>query len=271
MHNLAAEIAATTAKPGTVAAWWLGGTGWVFKTPGGAQIWIDPYLSDIAKPIFGLARGFPPPIAPEEARPDLVIATHFHEDHLDPQALPIIAHHSQARFVCPPTSYARLVGWGVNPQRAQPLSVGQQVKLADAVVTATPARHVSDLAGWDVPDPIGVLLDVGGLRIYHSGDTEYDLKVRALMTAGIDVALLVINGSGGNMNAHEAALLGWQLGAATLVPMHHILWADWGPADTPGMTLDPALFGQTYSALGGKGTVRYPEVGGRLVLQQATG
>lgn len=266
MSRLAETIAATAAAPGTVVAWWLGGTGWVFKTPAGAQIWVDPYLSDIARAIFGLARAFPAPIAPEEARPDLVICTHFHEDHLDPVALPIIARSSAARFLCPPSSYARLVGWGVAPERAQIFAVGQTAAHADVTLRATPARHHSEVAGWDVPDPIGVLLDVAGQRIYHSGDTEYDLKVRALMTAGIDVALLVINGNGGNMNAHEAALLGWQLGARHLVPMHHILWADWGPMEAPGTTLDPALFARTYRALGGAGRVSAPAIGEPIVF-----
>src|SRR5262245_33970719 len=98
MTSLVQTIAATQVAPGGVIAWWLGGTGFVFKTPAGTQIYIDPYLSNVVSQIFGVHRGFPAPIAVEEARPDLVISTHFHEDHLDPGSIPIIANNSNALF-----------------------------------------------------------------------------------------------------------------------------------------------------------------------------
>ena len=47
-------------------AWWLGGSGVVLKTPAGTQVYIDPYLSDCVRDIFGIARAFPPPITPEK-------------------------------------------------------------------------------------------------------------------------------------------------------------------------------------------------------------
>ena len=59
--SLVARIAEEVVAPGHVTGWWLGGSGFVFKTPGGTQIYIDPYLSDIVRDIFGSARAFPPP------------------------------------------------------------------------------------------------------------------------------------------------------------------------------------------------------------------
>lgn len=70
--------------------------------------------------------------------------------------------------------------------------------------------------------------------------------------------MTVINGAGGNMNAHEAALLAWHIKPKILIPMHHILWKDFsggGPA-----TLDPNLMTDTYRRLGGTAQVRRPEV-----------
>ena len=87
---------------------------------------------------------------------------------------------------------------------------------------------------------------------------------RQLRPAGIQVAFLCINGVGGNMNAHEAALLGWQLGASTLVPMHHYLWKNAIGGDEA--TLDPKLLESTYRKLGGQGRVIAPTVGGEIVL-----
>src|SRR5258706_8949551 len=96
------ELLQTKVDKGTVRAWWLGGTGFIFKTHSGTQIYIDPYLSDSVAAIFGQERAVPAPIAPEDARPDLVIATHFHEDHLDPGSIPPTSNHSDALFMCPP-------------------------------------------------------------------------------------------------------------------------------------------------------------------------
>lgn len=155
-----------------------------------------------------------------------------------------------------------MLGWRVPRERVSGLSVGQTHSFRDVTITAVAARHIAGVPGWEADDAIGLLLQVGELRVYHSGDTEYDLRLRALAydTANpIDVCMLVINGTGGNMNAYEAALLGWQLGAHTLIPMHHVLWKDFSGGEQA--TLDPALFETTYHRLGGNGKVVLLAVG----------
>jgi L-ascorbate metabolism protein UlaG (beta-lactamase superfamily) len=265
--TLVQTIAATQVPAGNVMAWWLGGTGFVFKTAAGTQIYVDPYFSNCVAGIFGVERAFPAPISAEEARPDLLIATHWHEDHLDPEGLPILARASQAQFLAPPSCVSRLLGWGVARDRVSGLSVGQTHTFRDIAITAVAARHVAGVPGWECDDAVGLLLDFGGLRVYHSGDTEYDLRLRALAydkARPIDVCMLVINGAGGNMNAHEAALLGWQLGARTLIPMHHVLWKDFTGGEQA--TLDPQLLVDTYRRLGGTGHVKPLSVGEGLML-----
>jgi L-ascorbate metabolism protein UlaG (beta-lactamase superfamily) len=264
---LAQTIATTEVPAGQVMAWWLGGTGFVFKTAAGTQVYVDPYFSNCVAAIFGIERAFPPPISAEEARPDLLIATHWHEDHLDPEGLPIVARHSQAHFFAPPSCVSRLLGWGVSRERTTGISVGERHTFRDVTVSAVAARHVAGVPGWETDDAIGLLLDFGGLRVYHSGDTEYDLRLRALAydrEQPIDACLLVINGTGGNMNAHEAALLAWQIGARTVVPMHHLLWKDFSGGEQA--TIDPQRLAETYRRLGGGGEVRALEVGEGLVL-----
>jgi L-ascorbate metabolism protein UlaG (beta-lactamase superfamily) len=267
--TLAQTIAETQVRAGKVMAWWLGGTGFVFKTAAGTQIYVDPYFSNCVAAIFGVERAFPAPISAEEAHPDLLIATHWHEDHLDPEGLPIVARSSQTQFLGPPSCLSRLLGWLIPRDRVSELSVGQTHIFRDVTITAVAARHLAGVPGWESDDAIGLLLDFGGLRVYHSGDTEYDLRLRALAydkAHPIDVCMLVINGAGGNMNAHEAALLGWQLGAGTLVPMHHILWRDFTGGEQA--TLDPQLLVDTYRRLGGTGAVKLLDVGEGFVLSK---
>lgn len=257
MAGLADTIAAAEVRPGSVLAWWLSGTGFVFKTPAGTQIYVDPYFSNCVAQIFGIERAVPPPIPVEEANPDLVVATHWHEDHLDPEGLPVLARRSPTQFLCPPSCKSRLLGWLVPPARVTAIAAGETHTFRDVRITAVPARHEAGVQGWEVPDAIGLLIEAEGLRIYHTGDTEYDLRLRALAydkERPIDAMLAVINGAGGNMNAHEAALLAWHIRPKVLVPMHHILWQDFTGGEQA--TLDPQLLADTYRRLGGEAEVR---------------
>src|SRR5215212_7054581 len=144
------ELMQTRVEEGTVRAWWLGGTGFIFKTPANTQIYIDPYLSNSVAEIFNQERAFPAPIAIEDVRPDVVIATHFHEDHLDPGGIPIIAKVSNAVFMCPPTALSRAVGWGVPYDRVFPLERGKSHEFRDVTVHAVYARHEAGIPGWEV-------------------------------------------------------------------------------------------------------------------------
>ena len=270
MATLAQTIRETQVRPGRVMAWWLSGTGFVLKTSAGTQIYIDPYFSNCVAQIFGIDRAVPPPVPVADAQPDLVIATHWHEDHLDPEGLPILARSSSAQFLCPPSCRSRLLGWLVPGQRVTALSEGQTYTFRDVQITAVAARHLAGIAGWEVPDAIGLLIETEGLRIYHTGDTEYDLRLRALAfdkQRPVDVMMTVINGVGGNMNAHEAALLAWHIHPRILIPMHHILWKDFDGGEQA--TLDPALFADTYHRLGGTGQVHLLNVGDGIELTAA--
>ena len=262
MTSLADTIATTQVRPGSVMAWWLSGTGFVFKTSQATQIYVDPYFSNCVAQIFGIERAVPPPIPVGQAEPDLVVATHWHEDHLDPEGLPQLARRSSTHFLGPPSCQSRLLGWLVPRERVTPIVTGESFTFRDVRITAVPARHEAGVRGWEVPDAIGLLIETEGLRIYHTGDTEYDLRLRSLAydkDRPIDVMLAVINGAGGNMNAHEAALLAWHIRPKILIPMHHILWKDFTGGEQA--TLDPNLLADTHRRLGGAGQVRSLAVG----------
>jgi L-ascorbate metabolism protein UlaG (beta-lactamase superfamily) len=244
----------------------------VLKTSQGTQLYIDPYFSNCVKAIFGIDRAVPPPIPLAAAQPDLVLATHWHEDHLDPEALPLLAQRrAQTAFLCPPSCRSRLLGWLVPGERVTAITAGESYTFRDVHITAVPARHEAGVKGWEVPDAVGYLIEAEGMRLYHTGDTEYDLRLRALAydrEHPIDVMLAVINGAGGNMNAHEAALLAWHIGPQVLIPMHHLLWRDFTGGDQA--TLDPALLVDTYHKLGGTGQVLQPSVGRGFILAKDT-
>ncbi len=268
---LAARITATRPAAGSLAAWWLGGSGFIFKTPAGRQVWIDPYLSNIVQAMFGVARAFPPPITAAEAEPDFVISTHWHEDHLDPGCIPELARRRpSAKFIMSPGAMAHALSWGLPTSQVVALSPGQTLDLGDVKLTAVVARHEAGVPGWEVPDAFGAILDFNGIRVFHTGDTDYDPRIhRAIAATPLALATLCINGSVGNMNAHEAALLAWQLNAQSLIPHHHLLWSR-PPDKIPACeTLDPKLFATTYAKLGGTAKMILPTVGGGYTITAA--
>ena len=87
------EIRETEVRPGTLTLWWLYQAGVAFKTPGGTIAVVDPYLSDAVLRSYHLPRNVPAPLDPGEVDADVILATHSHADHLDPDAIaPFMSH-----------------------------------------------------------------------------------------------------------------------------------------------------------------------------------
>lgn len=232
---------------------WLGQAGFAVRGST-ATVAIDPYLSDFCRTVFGLDRATERPCSPAEVGADLVVISHWHEDHLDlDSAAEFVA--SGSTFLAPPSCVARLIGRGIPAETVRAIDLGESIEFMGVTVTAVPAVH--QVPGFLTEDAVGYLLEIDGVRIYHSGDTEYH---RSLLGAGnrgpIDVALLCVNGTGGNMNASEAALLAVQLGPTVAVPMHFGMWSP--KAYGPGGTLDPSDFVDVYTRLQPEAAVRIP-------------
>lgn len=101
MLCLKEKISSTSVFSNNVAIWWLGQAGFVFKSDRGKVIYIDPYLSDAVERICGFKRLSFSPIKAEEVETDIVICSHEHPDHLDPDAIPLIAKNCSAKFIGP--------------------------------------------------------------------------------------------------------------------------------------------------------------------------
>lgn len=238
------KIVSTKVRAGTVVLWWLYQAGVVLKTAGGTILLIDAYLSDAVLRTYGLPRNVPPPLDPAEVAADAVLATHSHADHLDPDSIAEFMSHEETRFIGPPLATDKVVAAGVSSERATAVKRGDIVQIGDLSARAVHARHM--FGPEPTPDAIGFVLEADGVSVYHSGDTEYDSEILA-DTRGVTASLVCINGTTGNMNAHEAAMLAWLQGARLVAPFHYGLWrdADYGE----GATLDPELFVVTYHHL----------------------
>lgn len=213
-----------------------GQAGFVIRAEG-TRLGIDLYLSDRADRLF-------PGVAPESLAPlDAVLATHEHKDHLDLPSWPRFASSSPgARFVVP-APLVDATAQAVPIGRVVGALVDHEFQVGAARVIPVPARHGQHVVdaytfGTELSGGLyrylGYVITLGGVRVYHSGDTiRYDGMAARLRTLAVDVALLPINGRTperealdlvGNLGYAEAADLAAEAGIPILVPMHFDLF-----------------------------------------------
>ncbi|MDQ0877159.1 L-ascorbate 6-phosphate lactonase [Paenibacillus sp. V4I3] len=206
---------------------------------------IDPYLTDSVDHLPGFPEGFwqrryEPPVKPETlTNLDLVLCTHEHMDHMDPDTLLSIALASpKCQFGAPKPCLPALEAIGISAERLHALGTQEAFQYgADLIIHPIPAWHeerVRDVEGWD--HYLGYILQWEGLCIYHAGDTLLTEElVEALSGFIIDIGFLPINGRDifrnrlgvvGNMNALEAADLTAHLKFDIVVPVHFDMYAN---------------------------------------------
>jgi len=206
---------------------WLTQAGLLFEN-GNVTVMVDPYLSDaMAKKNPDRARRIPVDKAYLEKQPDVIIITHEHDSHLDPETLlPIIERAKKPiTFLAPENAYLALKKFGGkhNYVMLNPHSVWSERGITFYSVRA---EHSDRTAA-------GFILDDGERTYYVSGDTLYNYDViddvNELVEDGVDFAFLPINGRGNNMNAKDAADFAYEIGAKAAIPVHFGLVDKIGP------------------------------------------
>lgn len=242
MIRLIHEINEASVKPGSLNIWWIGQEGYVIKSPD-LIIYIDPYLSNYAERI---TRGQPnehvrmmeSPIRPEEVtQADLVICTHDHADHIDPEGIPVIARSSgMAKFIVPESARGRLLDFGIAQERILTLKGDDSLTIHGISVFAVPAKHErfdkDELTGYPY---LSYVIKTEGLNLLHAGDTiPYEGQVGKFSLHRIDLAFVPINGRDksrhelgfeGNFNCTEAVDFALGVGARLTVPMHYDMFS----------------------------------------------
>ena len=229
--QLAEEIASCRVPARAVRLWWLGQAGFAFKTHAGRIVYVDPYLSDAVERLHGFKRLSLSPIAAEDVKADLVVLSHEHEDHLDPDAIPVIAkNNSSCRFAAPSGCSAGLKDAGVPPRRRTLLRPFRVHDLGSVAVHTTPADH-----GDFAPSSLALVLDFDGVRVLYTGDSSWRSELfKPLFDLGIDVLLPCINGSFGNMSHLDASRMTQQAAPRIAIPCHFWTFAEQGAGDPLG-------------------------------------
>ncbi len=195
---------------------WLGQAGLLFDN-GKMKVMIDPYLSNSVEKVN--PRNFrraPIDRTFFDVEPDVMIFTHDHLDHYDPETAPVFLGEGRRPMtvLCPSSVWQKARQHGRDHNYVQ---FDRQTEWSEGgfCFRAVKAVHSDAYA-------IGVILEdtAEGRTYYVAGDTLYSREILAELPEKIDLAFLPINGVGNNMNAADAARLFRACGAKAVVPYH---------------------------------------------------
>ncbi|MCH8928124.1 MAG: metal-dependent hydrolase [Candidatus Marinimicrobia bacterium] len=176
-----------------------------------ANILIDPFISE--NPLA--------PVSKEELKPDYIIITHGHGDHIGDAVEIAKASNSTVIANYEIANYFQKKG-----VKSAAMHIGGRKEFPFGTVKFTIAHHGS---GLDTPDegmiymgnPCGVIVSVDGKNIYHAGDTGLflDMKLIGEIT-NLDIALLPI-GDNFTMGIEDAVRAADFLKAKLNIPIHY--------------------------------------------------
>ena len=203
---------------------WLGQAGLLFETEK-ATVMIDPYLSDSCGKLNPKShRRVPVDESVFDVKPNVMLFTHNHLDHYDPETAPVyFAKEKKMTVLCPSSVWqkARAYGNGHNYVRFNRYTEWTD---GDLRFSAVKAEHSDDYA-------IGVIVEEisTGTKFYITGDTLYSREVLSDLPDDIYAIFLPINGVGNNMNATDAARFAKASGARKCVPVHFGMFDELDP------------------------------------------
>ena len=203
---------------------WLGQAGLLFDT-GKTKVMIDPYFSDSVEKVNPKSYRRTP--VKEELfalEPDVLLFTHDHLDHYDPESAEIFLAEGRRKktVLCPTSVWSRVRKMGGEHNYVL-FDRGTEWTEGDLCFSAVMAAH-SD------PHAIGVVMEAeDGRRFYVTGDTLYHREIFPLLPAAIDTVFLPVNGVGNNMNATDALRFFKATGAKRAVPIHVGMFDEYTP------------------------------------------
>ena len=193
---------------------WLGQAGLLFET-NGVKIIVDPYLSDSVETI---EPHFWRRVSVDESFlklvPDIIVLTHDHLDHTDPDTLKhYLGENTEVCVLASGNAWdkVRKMFGGIKNNYVE-LNRGTEWTEKGIRFQAVHAEHSDHRA-------IGVIIEAEGNIYYVTGDTLYNKRIFDDLPDHIDYVFLPVNGVGNNMNMKDATRFCGRIGAVA-VPLH---------------------------------------------------
>lgn len=201
---------------------WLGQAGFLFENDD-LTILIDPYLSNSCYKVNPRSnRRYPVDESFLKIVPDVIILTHNHLDHTDPETLDFFLKGKVGVTVlASENSWNKVKAYG-HAHNYVLFNNGTEYTVKNITFKAVYAEHSDNRA-------IGVVFNDGTYTYYVTGDTLYNKKVIEGLEDQVDVVFLPINGAGNNMNLSDACRFIDKVGAKHAVACHFGLFDDIDP------------------------------------------
>lgn len=202
----------------------LGQAGLLFDLDG-VKVMIDPYLSNSVEKVEPKNyRRQPIDESYFDIKPDILILTHNHLDHTDPETLEkLFSKHNGICVLASGNAWQTVRKFGGDNNYIM-FNRGTVWTEKSIKFEAVHAEHSDDRA-------IGVIISYGGSNYYITGDTLYNKKVINDINLPIDAVFLPINGAGNNMNMTDAARFAEIIKAKVAVPVHFGMFDNLNPED----------------------------------------
>lgn len=220
---------------------YLGQCGFLLEAEG-VRIVTDPYLSNsVDKNHDGWKRAYEPLCTLKELDPDLIVISHSHDDHMDPQTLCEYRSAGGNAPIAAPAPETKLLK-ELKFSRVIDARAEQEIHFKDVVITPVPCAHTSlDMDEQGRFRNLSYLIDFGTCCVFFGGDMSlYDGLKERIMLENCDLLLLPCNGRDeertnqgiiGNTTAEEAAEFAAAL-CVPFIPAHHDLYVNNGrPVD----------------------------------------
>ncbi len=172
----------------TVRLTWLGHAS-VKITSAATTIYIDPWKID----------------NPAQ-RADIILLTHDHHDH-----------YSQADIKAVSNASTRVVAPMSAPLVTDRITPGNNMNIKDVSILAMPAYNLGKAFHPKTNGWVGYIVTVGGIKIYHTGDTDRIPEMKGLV---VDAAFIPVGGTY-TMDAKEAGDAIKDIKTVYAIPIHY--------------------------------------------------